>query len=563
MLDLLVVSATVGAAAVLLWALGRWLNRAYTARWKCLAWLALAARLLLPFRLQLPAAVVRVPVPQREAAVWAPLGTLSPVEGPAAMAEEGTAAAAAGAPLTFYQAVFLLWVAGMVLFWLVQGVRYEAFCRSCLRWSRPASPQVAERAAAVAAQLGLSQPVPVLVSDRVAGPCTLGLWRPKLLLPPAAYEEEALLWVLRHELSHCRGRHLWYKLLLLLANGAHWFNPCVYLLCREAAADLERACDDRVTAGASLAERQAYGRVLLAAVEGRQAGGSRLTTRFGGSRRALQERFLNLLRPGGKRRGIAALVILCGMLIMVGSLIACHPDWYDGPPITPLVDPSGSGAEAPASSTDEGNSSSAGEGELLGLAPEGSSSQPSQPVDSSAPSPEEEATEVVSFAADFVDAFTGAVASGGEMDFEFYIPSKQNLVYYAQYMLTLTRMQVELGRSLVLFGPENSFGEAELQQLEDGLYYLRLPFEQQGYGATCQLLVRRKPLQAGYEILDFYFNYMDSIDTQATGHHTVRKVDDPALWDRDTEEHEKWFTEVLNRMDSLHSQLIDAYAEQR
>lgn len=62
----------------------------------------------------------------------------------------------------------------------------------------------------------------------------LGLLRPVILLPERASggAEETLM--LRHELLHLRRHDLAYKLLLLLVNGIHWFNPLVWWMGREA-----------------------------------------------------------------------------------------------------------------------------------------------------------------------------------------------------------------------------------------------------------------------------------------------------------------------------------------
>ena len=92
---------------------------------------------------------------------------------------------------------------------------------------------------------------------------------------------------------------------------AHWFNPLVHLLVREAEADLELTCDDLVMAGAEPADRRAYSETLLASLR-RQKGllsRSSLSTHFYGGAGVMRERFRNILGIRGRRWGAAALAL--------------------------------------------------------------------------------------------------------------------------------------------------------------------------------------------------------------------------------------------------------------
>ena len=91
----------------------------------------------------------------------------------------------------------------------------------------------------------------------------VGVLQPRLLLPRGDYGEEELTFILRHELTHIHRRDLWYKLVLLLAQTVHWFNPLVWLMVRQAEADIELTCDDAVMAGRDGGDRRAYSEALL------------------------------------------------------------------------------------------------------------------------------------------------------------------------------------------------------------------------------------------------------------------------------------------------------------
>lgn len=57
---------------------------------------------------------------------------------------------------------------------------------------------------------------------------------------------QALYFILKHELIHYKQKDLWYKLLLLMAQVIHWFNPLVYIMVEQAEQDLEARCDLKV-----------------------------------------------------------------------------------------------------------------------------------------------------------------------------------------------------------------------------------------------------------------------------------------------------------------------------
>ncbi|MDE7245727.1 MAG: M56 family metallopeptidase, partial [Oscillospiraceae bacterium] len=107
--------------------------------------------------------------------------------------------------------------------------------------------------------------------------------------------------------THYRRHDLWYKLVLLAANAVHWFNPLMYLMVREAGADMELTCDAAVVAGADSGTRRAYSETLLAAVHRER--GSAFSTHFYGGKKAMKERFRNILGKQGQKWGVLLLLL--------------------------------------------------------------------------------------------------------------------------------------------------------------------------------------------------------------------------------------------------------------
>ena len=327
LLGMLKWSAVVGAAALILTLLKPLLDRRYSAKWRYGAWLAMAAFLLLaPARWEslLPRAQAEPPVVIEVPRVEV---SFSPQEGvsfqrpasPALPSRPGGAEAPARAKAFPLEKLLLaVWLDGMALFfgWYLVGT--WRLIRRAKRWSLPPEASTAALYESLWREMGLKKAPPLRFSRAVDSPMAAGLFRPCLLLPGEPVEARELAFILRHELTHYRRRDLWYKLLLLAANGMHWFNPLVWLLRREAERDLELTCDDAVVAGRDDEERRAYSEALLSSIH-RQKGLSRaaLSTHFYGGKEVMMERFRNILGNRGRKWG--GLVLAIALLATVAD----------------------------------------------------------------------------------------------------------------------------------------------------------------------------------------------------------------------------------------------------
>lgn len=347
--------------AVLL-AAGPLLGRRFTAKWRYWAWLLIAVRLLLPVGITLPQPVVTLPQPQGEftypvsreepaptepapvgdpiqvvpgaaendpyqqikTGTTAPTGPSTETPKPAEPAITPTPAGTRSIPVM--EAVGWCWAAGTALFLLWQLGSYLALRAKLSRSRRPLTDEailaVLERESAAA---GLRKPLPVYTAA-VGSPMIVGAIKPTLLLPELELSTEQLSLVFRHELIHYRRRDIWYKLLLMLANAIHWFNPMVWLMVYAADRDLELSCDEAVVAGRDEAYREEYGRCLLAVVRAGMSRRTLFTTNFYSGKKTLKNRLATILDTTKKRRGTLALAALLLAAAVAGSLVACTPD---------------------------------------------------------------------------------------------------------------------------------------------------------------------------------------------------------------------------------------------
>lgn len=213
------------------------------------------------------------------------------------------------------------YLAGAAAFLLYQGGCYVHFRRTVRRWKRDvARADYAAMLSDTARDLGVSAPE-MIVCEAVTTPAVTGLFRPRLLLPHERYDVQELRYILRHELCHLKRRDMLFKLVLLAANAMHWFNPIVYLMLRQADEDIELACDSAATDDLDRAERAAYSRTLLAAVQS-NVRALPATTCFGGTVERLKRRITNVL-GAQKKRGLGVVALVLALTLAAG----CATTW--------------------------------------------------------------------------------------------------------------------------------------------------------------------------------------------------------------------------------------------
>lgn len=102
----------------------------------------------------------------------------------------------------------------------------------------------------------------VWLSDRIASPFVMGIWRGKIFLP-YGLGPLAKAHILRHERMHIRHRDPLIRWLGILCICLHWWNPFVWLAVHKMNQDMEMFCDESALSGASMEEKRIYAKVLL------------------------------------------------------------------------------------------------------------------------------------------------------------------------------------------------------------------------------------------------------------------------------------------------------------
>ncbi len=283
-----------GAIVIILLALWAHFSRTqYAAKWRCVVWAVLCLRLVIlfspmmaqqaqPIQITMPSnAVINVkpqhkePLPngienQSETQNPAPPQAHAYPEKPMQLDQSPVIADAEikTTSFTLFQAVFLVWIFGVMCALgraLIAHIRFLHFLR---RWSHPVCD-----GKILDTYHNLCQTVQIVHGPRlrlcagIKAPMLAGFFCPVLLLPEERLELETLRYVMLHEIVHFKRKDIWLKTLALVANCLHWFNPVMWLLTHLVERDTELACDETVLTYLSAKEYKMYGKTILDAVE--------------------------------------------------------------------------------------------------------------------------------------------------------------------------------------------------------------------------------------------------------------------------------------------------------
>ncbi len=355
------------------------LAKRYPARSLCAVWLVLALRLLIPATFRLPAPV-SIPVPelggygkQTVAAPDTPAEAAG-VSAPASPAPgQKDASGPAGEPArtgpTAGDVLVAVWAAGALTFAAVRLTGYALLRRRVRRTAAPVDDAAAQRVFREVLS-GMRIPegrVALLRLPGATGPMMTGLFRPVILMPEKLVSDrDELALIFRHELVHYRRRHIWYKLALMCANAAHWFNPLVWYLAREANAQLENACDQEIVRGADLGLRKKYCRSILSAAALGQQNKTGLRACLNGRNKSMKKRFDSIFDQTAKRRGAPLVVFVLLAVLLAGALVSCR---------------SAGGASGAAGDTSPSPSPSADAGADADVTPSDTAAVSSEPTD--------------------------------------------------------------------------------------------------------------------------------------------------------------------------------------
>ena len=218
------------------------------------------------------------------------------------------------------------WAAGALLVAL-RFLRGHLAARRLARTAEPArSDAWLSARSQAAAVLASSADIGLYRSEAIGSPMTVGVLRPRVLLPAAAdaWSPERLRAVLVHELGHVRRRDPLVQLAAQLACALYWWNPLAWLAAARLRIEREHACDDLVL-GAGI-RPSSYAADLLEVARALSATGAARISAVGMADRSWTEaRLHRILDPAVPRRPLGAGVRLTawGAALAAAAMLAC------------------------------------------------------------------------------------------------------------------------------------------------------------------------------------------------------------------------------------------------
>lgn len=312
------------------------LGKRYGAKWRYLIWLVVAVRLCVPIQLSLPGRmeVMQIQVPSVQSGTREVLAQRTPdyfvqkepnepiqqpsVERTQAVSEEKNDI------FDFLLAYpYVLWLCGVLGFLAWQGWKYYDFRRMLKRSRRKImDASVLDTYYGLCREMGMEKRPAIYFCEALPSPLCVGFFKTTVYLNSEERETAEMRLILKHELTHCKRKDLWFKGILLLARALHFFNPFVHGMARLAEKDMELSCDLAVMADCGMAEREAYSMAILRTVREAKSKNMQMSTAFSGGKEELKMRFENIFDMTQKKRGIAlflaAALVVCGGTAFVG-----------------------------------------------------------------------------------------------------------------------------------------------------------------------------------------------------------------------------------------------------
>ena len=159
--------------------------------------------------------------------------------------------------------LLLVWILGIILYWLRIASRYIHFRKYTLPWKETTNHKIISLVVKITGHNNPRIKVIVVPASYTASPIFTGLIKPVIYLPDIPFTDIELEYILKHELTHYSHKDLWIKLLLNIVISIYWWNPLMLLLRKDANHLLELKSDLALVRHLSEEMRTQYLEVLL------------------------------------------------------------------------------------------------------------------------------------------------------------------------------------------------------------------------------------------------------------------------------------------------------------
>lgn len=318
-------------------------RKCFSKKWNYYIWMLLVLRLLLPVGFGINSFDLSAPVRESESVEDSGAfktknsgmetdeneeinkGVLQWNKGESAAADEqispGQQKAAAG--LINYRILSgsgIIWLWGMIIALGIKLINYSRLIKKIRKNSRPITDrEITSVAEILAIKLEIGGKIRIYENPQISGPMTIGLFRPRIILPDTEMRKEEISLILHHEMIHIKRKDIWYKWLYQMLLCIHWFNPLLYVIGNRISVDCELSCDEQVVKQLTEQGKRIYGNILLdAAQRNLNLGKSAFSTTFTEGSKTLKERLTGIMqyqKQSGKKLFLS-ICLLMGLVLL-------------------------------------------------------------------------------------------------------------------------------------------------------------------------------------------------------------------------------------------------------
>jgi beta-lactamase regulating signal transducer with metallopeptidase domain len=157
----------------------------------------------------------------------------------------------------------LIWILGV----LVLSVKWLAGW-SYMQWLKQKATvlqdyEIERQVKRIARSMGIHQQIEIRLSDSLFGPCTLGFWRPIIMLPASiltGLSPEQIYGILAHEMAHIKRHDYLINIFQSMLDILFFYHPAQYWMSKHSREAREQCCDDMAIEATG--NRMIYARAL-------------------------------------------------------------------------------------------------------------------------------------------------------------------------------------------------------------------------------------------------------------------------------------------------------------
>ncbi len=225
----------------------------------------------------------------------------------------------------FSDMVPYIWIIGMIILLLLKIIPYIKFKTAILANSKEIEDKdVLGLFNLCKKNLNIGGRVSLKVCQDVGSPMLVGIFNPIILIKDIDKDDKALEMILLHELNHYKRKDTVVKVISVVVNAIHWFNPIVYILLNEIDKYCEYSIDEKVVGKMEIEDRKYYGETILRLIDSSTAKKNVFTTAMGSNAKKLKFRLKNMLffKQTSKAKHVLSLIVLLSIFI-TGLAVGC------------------------------------------------------------------------------------------------------------------------------------------------------------------------------------------------------------------------------------------------